>query len=102
MMQARKAFRGSSISKSTVAVFATALAALMLAATGSYLVKTLSPAAAAPAQQILAGQSGANGIGSAWNYSVRHSGTQSVEGPAPSETQTRTSFREPSQGRSGP
>ena len=102
MMEARRTFRGSSISKNMVAAFATVLAALMLAAFGGYLVKTFSPVVAAPAPQILAGQSGATGIGSAWNYSVRHSGTQSVEGPAPSDTQTNSSFREATPGRSGP
>jgi hypothetical protein len=101
-MEARRAIRGSSISKNMVAAFATVLAALMLAAIGGYLVKTLSPASVMPAAQILAGQSGADGIGSAWNYSVRHSGTQSVGEPAPSDTQTSSSFREPTPGRSGP
>jgi len=101
-MEARRALRGSSISKNVVAAFATVLAALMLAAIGGYLVKTLSPASAAPAPQILAGQPAAERIGSAWNYSGRHSGTQFIAGPAPSDTQTSSSFREPTPGRSGP
>jgi hypothetical protein len=83
-----------------VAALATVLAALLLAAIGGFLVKTLSPAAAAPAAHILAGQSAA-GYGSAWNYSVRRSGTQSVEGPAPADSPT-SAFREPTPGRSGP
>ena len=100
-MEARRAFRRSSISKSMVAAFATVLAALMLAAVGGYLVKTLSLAAAAPAPHILAGQS-VPGYGSVSDYGVRHGGTRSVEGATPVDSPTSAHFREPTAGRSGP
>jgi hypothetical protein len=40
--------------------------------------------------------------GSAWNYSTRQHGTQSVEGPASAELPAKPSFREPGSRRSGP
>lgn len=101
-MEARTAFRGSAISRGTVAVVAALLAALVLAVIGGLVVKTLSVPAAAPAKHMVAGQPGASGIGSAWNYSTQRSGTQTVEGPAPAASSTGASFREPGSQRGGP
>jgi hypothetical protein len=101
-MEARTAFRGSAISRSMVAVVAALLAALALAAMGGLLSKTLSMPAAAPTKHIVAGQPGASGFGSAWNYSTQRSGTQTVEGPAPAGLSTSVSFREPGSRRGGP
>lgn len=101
-MEARTAFRGSAISRGTMAVVAALLAALVLAAIGGLVVKTLSVPAAAPAKHMVAGQPGASGIGSAWNYSTRRGGIQTVEGPAPIVSSTSTSFREPGSRRGGP
>ena len=98
-MEARTAFRGSAISRGTVAMIALLLAALVLAAIGGLVVKTLSVPAAAAAKHTVAGQSGGTGFGSAWNYSTQRSGTQTVEGPAPSAAPT---FREPGSLRGGP
>lgn len=101
-MEARTAFRGSAISRSMVAVVAALLAALVLVTIGGLLIKTLSVPAATPAKQMVAGQPGASGFGSAWNYSTQRSGTQTVEGPAPATQSTSASFREPGSRRGGP
>jgi hypothetical protein len=106
-MEARAAFRGSASSTNMVAIVAAVLAAFLLGAVGGYFVKTLSlPAAAASAvaTHIVAGQPEASGFGTAWNYSNRHSGTQSVEGPPAAATAAPAGaqFREPTTGRSGP
>jgi hypothetical protein len=99
-MVARTAFLGSGISKGMVAVIAV-LAALMLGAAGGYLARTLSLPTASIAAHVVAGQPGASGYGSAWNYSSRRSGTQSVEGPVP-EAAPVAKFREPGSRRGGP
>ena len=101
-MESRTAFHGSAISTRMVAIVAALLAALVLAATGGLLIKTLSVPAAAPVKHIVAGQPGASGFGSAWNYSTRHSGTQTVEGPTSSALSSSAKFREPGSRRGGP
>lgn len=101
-MEARTAFRGSAISRSMGAVVATLLAALVLAVMGGLVVKALSGPAAAQTKHIVAGQPGASGFGSAWNYSTQRSGTQTVEGPVPAGLSTGASFREPGRRRGGP
>jgi hypothetical protein len=101
-MEARRAFHGQAISRNVVVVIAALLAALVVVAMGGLLVKTLTVPAAAPAKQQLAVQPGTLGIGSAWNYSTRRSGTQTVEGPAPTASSTGSSFREPGNLRAGP
>lgn len=101
-MEARTVFRGSAISKRMVAVVVAVLATFMLGGVGGYLAKTLSLPASAVAAHIVAGQPGASGFGSAWNYSTRRSGTQSVEGPAESGLPTSRTFTEPTAGRGGP
>jgi hypothetical protein len=100
-MEARTAFRGSATSRSMVAAVAALLAALVLVALGGLLIMTLSVPAAAPAKHIVAGQPGASGIESAWNYSTRRSGTQTVEGPTPIGSSTSASFRGPRSLRGG-
>jgi hypothetical protein len=101
-MEARTAFRGSAISRGMVAVLAALLAALVLVAIGGLLIKTMSLPGAAPAKHMVAGQPGASGIGSAWNYGTQRSGTQTVEGPAPTASSTEAPFREPGSQRGGP
>jgi hypothetical protein len=101
-MEASKAFRGSAISRSLVVAVAAVLFAFVLGGIGGYLVKTLSLPASALARQVVTVQPAAAAVGSAWNYSNRHSGTQSLEGPAPAASPTGASFREPTTGRSGP
>ncbi|HSP09800.1 MAG TPA: hypothetical protein VLU92_09430 [Candidatus Dormibacteraeota bacterium] len=76
-------------------LIAALLAALVVMAIGGLLVKTLSVPAAAPAGQTVPGQLGASGFGSAWNYSTRRSGTQTVEGPAPAAAPTGSTFHAP-------
>jgi len=75
---------------------------MVLVVMGGLLFKTLSAPAAAPAIHVVAAQPGASGVGSAWNYSSRRSGTQTVEGPAPTAFSTSASFREPASRRGGP
>jgi cell division protein FtsN len=84
-----------------VAVVMAVLAAFILGAAGGYVVKTLSLAAPAAAAQVVTGQPIVARPGSAWNYSNRRSGTQSVEGPAPTAAPSAP-FREPATGRTGP
>jgi hypothetical protein len=99
-METRTAFRGSVKSRQVVALAAAVLAAFMLAAIGVTLVKVMSTSIAVPSAHIVAGQPDASTFGSAWNYSTRRSGIQTVEGPvAPSTT---AKFRAPSVGRGGP
>jgi cell division protein FtsN len=101
-MEARRAFRGSAISRNMVAIVAAVLAAFLLGATGGYLARTLSLPVAATATHVLAGLPGASAPGSAWNYSNQHSRTQTVEGPARAGSSASASFREPGSGRGGP
>jgi hypothetical protein len=101
-MEARTTFRGQTISRSMVMVVATLLATFALVAMGGLLIKTLNVPAAAPGKHIVAGQPGASGFGSAWNYSTQRSGTQTVEGPVPAGFSTGASFREPGSRRGGP
>jgi hypothetical protein len=101
-MEARAAFHRSAISKSKVAIVFAVLAAFMLGSIGGYVFKTVSLPTLPAAANVLAGQPGASGYGSAWDYSTRRSGTQSIEGPAPAGLPTSGSFREPAAGRGGP
>ncbi len=101
-MEARAAFHGSAISKKMAAIVLAVLAAFMLGGIGGYLVRALSQPAASVAANVAAGQPLASGYGSAWDYSTRRSGTQSLERPAPSASPASPSFREPATGRSGP
>lgn len=100
-MEARRAFHGSGNSKDTVVAIVALLVALVLLVMGGLLFKTLSTAATPP-NQVFTGQPAASGPGSAWNYSNRRSGTQTVEGPASTAASTGASFREPGSKRGGP
>ena len=101
-MEARTAFGRSGISKRMVAVVIAVLAALVLGAAGGYAAKTLNLPSANFVPHIVAGQDGASAFGSAWNYSSRRSGTQSVDGPAAAAPSANASLREPGAGRGGP
>src|SRR5690348_2360770 len=72
---------GRGISRGKVVVVVALLVAFTLGALGGYLVKALTLPAVAAAAQAFVAQPAASESGSAWNYSLRHSGTQSVEGP---------------------
>jgi hypothetical protein len=82
-MEARATFRESAVSKNVVAVVIGLVAAFLLGGAGGYLAKGLSLPSASAAGHTAVIQLGASEPGSAWNYSNRQSGTQSVEGPAP-------------------
>ena len=82
-MQARATFRESAISKKTVLVFVVLMAAFLLAGAGSYLIKTMTLPLRPAAAHVVQGRDTAETSGSAWAYSNRHSGTQGVEGPVP-------------------
>jgi hypothetical protein len=90
-MEARATLRGTGVSKGIVAIVAV-MVALALGAGAAVLAKGITGSTAAPAAHIVQGNPGASGPGSAWNYSVRRSGLQSVEGPAAPAT---TSFLGP-------
>ena len=81
-MEARTTFRGSAVSKNVVAVVAALVITFLLGGSGGYIVKSLSLPSATSAGHNAVLQLGASEPGSAWNYSNRQSGTQSVEGPA--------------------
>ena len=95
MMEARRSFQGSANSRHIAAAVVALLAALVLVVIGGLIVKTLSAPAAAPASHSAAGQPDASGYGSAWNYVIRRSGTQSVEGPASTAPSTGSTFHAP-------
>ncbi len=101
-MEARRAFHGSGNSKDTVVAIVALMVALVLMVMGGLLVKALIAPAATPTNVVLTGQPDASGNGTAWNYSNRRSGTQSVEGPASTAASTSASFREPGSNRGGP
>jgi hypothetical protein len=82
-MEARATFRESAVSKNVIAVVAALVITFLLGGSGGYLVKSLSLPSATSAAHSAVIRLGASEPGSAWNYSNRKSGTQSVEGPAP-------------------
>ena len=101
-MEARTAFRGSGISIRMSAVVVAVVLAFALGGVGGYLVKAASPHVVPVATKPVAGQPAAPSYGSAWNYSSRRSGTQSIEGPAPAGALINPLFRVPTAGRNGP
>jgi hypothetical protein len=92
-MQARATFRESAISKKTVLVFVALMAAFLLAGAGSYVIKTMTLPVRPAAAHMVQGQDSAATSGSAWTYSNRHSGTQSVQGPVPTSDPIRAGGR---------
>ena len=101
-MEARTTLGGRGIPKGVMAVVASVLAALALLAVGGLGIRALSTPAAAQPKHPVAGQPAASGFGSAWSYTVRRAGTQTVEDPPPIESLARPSFREPGGSRGGP
>jgi hypothetical protein len=85
-MEARATFRESAASKNGIAVVIALVITFLLGGSGGYLAKSLSLPSATSAGRTEVIQLGASEPGSAWNYSSRQSGTQSVEGPAPAAT----------------
>jgi hypothetical protein len=77
-MEARATYRGTGFSKSLIAVVAI-LVAFVLAAASGYIARNAA-SQPVPATHVVKGQSTASE--NAWNDSIRHGGTQSVEGPA--------------------
>ena len=102
MIETRTALRGPGISRRMVAVVIAVLAAFALGAAGGYAAKTLSLPVASAALHIVPGQSGASGVGSAWNYTNLRHGPQSIDGPVPASASVPPSLREPSTRRGGP
>jgi hypothetical protein len=100
-VEARTAFRGKGISKSSVAVVVAVLVAFVLVAAGGSLAKALSRPVAPATAHIVAGQPGASGYGSAWNYSNLRHGTQSIEGPMPASAPLVMTVRDPGTRRGG-
>ena len=100
-MEARRALNASAISRNLVMVVVALLVALGVVMTGILTVRTLPVPSGPSAGEPLAGQLTASGFGSAWNYGVRHSGTQTVEGPAPIAVSTSSTFHEPGSRRGG-
>lgn len=94
-MEARRSFHGSANSRDNVVAVVALLVALVLVVLGGLIVRTLSAPAAAPAIHFAAGQPDASGYGSAWNYGIRRSGTQSVEGPASTAPSAGSTFHAP-------
>ena len=77
-MEARTAFRGTGISKSTAAIVVGVLAALVLVSVGAYLAKALSHPVAPPVTHVVAGQTG-----SAWANGDGRRGTIWIDEQAP-------------------
>jgi hypothetical protein len=90
-MEARTAFRGTGISKSTAAIVGAVLAALVLVTVGAYFAKALNRPVAPPVTHVVAGQPG-----SAWaNGNGRH-GNMWIDEQAPaSPSSFSRSLREP-------
>jgi hypothetical protein len=99
-MEARTTLRGTGFPRGMVAVVLAVLAAFLLGGAGGYVAKTLSLPAAPVPVHIVAGQPGASEAGSAWNYSTRRSGSQTVGGPAVSPAPSAP-VQEPGSERSG-
>jgi hypothetical protein len=78
-MEARATLSGTGISRGPLVAV---IVALSLAAGAAVLAVEKSASTAAPAAHSAAITSGPSDPGSAWNYSVRRGGSQSVEGPA--------------------
>ncbi len=78
-MEARTTLRGTGISKGPLVAV---IVALSLGAGAAVLAVEKTAPTGAPAAHSAAITSGPSDPGSAWNYSVRRGGTQSVEGPA--------------------
>jgi len=101
-MEASTAFRRSAVSKNTVRVIAGLLAALLLGGVGGYFVRTWTLPAVAPAAHGTAAGSAAPESGSAWTYSNRRHGTQSVDGPEAPGWPAPSRLREPGSRHGGP
>jgi hypothetical protein len=101
-MEASTAFRKSAVSKTVVAVIAGLLAAMLLGGVGGYLVRTWTLPVVVPAQHAAAASSAAPEAGSAWDYSSRRHGTQSVDGPEAQGSRASSGFREPGSRSGGP
>jgi hypothetical protein len=61
------------------------LAAFLLAGAASYVIKTVTLPFQPAAAHMVQGRDTSATSGSAWAYSKRHSGTQSVEGAVPTD-----------------
>ncbi len=89
-MEARTTLRGKDVSNRIVAV----VAVMALGAGAAVLAKDITGSIAGPSAHFAQVKSGVSDPGSAWNYTVRRGGTQSVEGPAAPTSNGRPTFRE--------
>jgi hypothetical protein len=81
-MEARATFRESTVSKNVMTVVLALVITFLAGGIGGYLVKSFSLPVATSALHIVAGEPGASEPGTAWNYTNRRGGIQSIEGPA--------------------
>ncbi|HYM65722.1 MAG TPA: hypothetical protein VEW68_00365 [Patescibacteria group bacterium] len=89
-MEARATFGRPAISKMVWAIVALAAAGL-LGGSGAYALKAAT--STTPATAHIVQGVGAWDLGSAWNYTSRRSGAQSVEGPAAADQSSVTPYR---------
>jgi hypothetical protein len=98
-MQATRTYANFSISRQLLMLLGALVAGLLIASV--YLVFTANHAVTPTNVHVVSVEPDASVPGSAWNFSSRHHGTQSVEGPAGTAPST-VAAREPSSRRSGP
>lgn len=91
-MEARAAFHGTRSSKKAVWAMVALIAALLIVGIGGFAIRATS-ASVTPAGHIVLGLGLATEPGSAWNFTSRRAGTQSVEGPAPTDAPEQASPR---------
>lgn len=80
-MQATATFRRPRIGWRPIVVLGALLAAYLVGGASGYLAKSLSLQPAPAQTRSVVVSTGAADYGSAWNYSSRRFGTQSIEGP---------------------
>ncbi len=80
-MQATITARKPRLRKELVAVTAAVVAAYLAGAGSGFLVKTVTLQSATAPDHALVVSAGTSDYGSAWNYSMRRSGTQFIDGP---------------------
>jgi hypothetical protein len=80
-MQATTTFRRPRVTKQVAVAIMALVVAYVLGGASGYLAKSATlPVQVAPSRSVIL-SAGPSDYGSAWNYSSRRSGTQSVEGP---------------------
>src|ERR1700730_18434189 len=93
-MEATATFRRPRITWRAIVVVGTLLAAYLLGGASGYLARSASIQPVVGQARSVVQSVGASDYGSAWNYSLRRSGTQSIEGPNAAATPSPI-FHEP-------